>query len=63
MKPKIKLNLNGPGGNAIVILGICQSAAKKAGWTKEQIDAFMSEAMSGDYENLLAVVRKHFDDK
>jgi hypothetical protein len=58
-KPKVKLV--GEDGNAFAILGRCRLAAKKAGWTEEQIKEFTTEAMSGDYDNLLQTVMKQFD--
>lgn len=59
VKPKLKLV--GEDGNAFFILGKAQRAAKKAGWSKEQIDAFMEEAQSGDYNNLLSTCMEYFD--
>jgi hypothetical protein len=58
-KPKIKLT--GTDGNAFSILGVARRAAKSAGWTSIQIEDMMKEAMSGDYNNLLATVSKYFD--
>lgn len=45
--------LDGPDGNAFVILGRAHDALKNAGCSKEQMDAFQKEATSGDYEHLL----------
>ena len=56
-----QLNLVGQDGNAFNVLGLARRAARKAGWAKEQIDAFLKEATSGDYDNLLATCMKHFD--
>ena len=52
-------NLNGPDGNAFVILGNFAAAARRAEWTKEEIDAVINEAKSGDYDNLKAVIKAH----
>lgn len=58
-KPKLALgNLNGPEGNAFVILGRAQKVAKDNGLDWEAINA---DATSGDYEHLLEVIDKHFD--
>lgn len=59
VKPKIKLT--GADGNAFNIMGIARQAASKAKWPKDKIEAYLKEAMSGDYNNLLAVTMKHFD--
>ena len=56
-----KLELVGADGNAFNVLGLAKRAAKKAEWSQEEIDAFMKEAMSGNYDNLLATCMKHFD--
>ena len=59
MVKKVKLNLVGKDGNAFSILGLFKRAAQKAKWTKQEIDEVMSEAMSGDYNHLLATIVKH----
>jgi hypothetical protein len=56
-----KVILVGRDGNAFAILGACQRAARKANWTKDQIDAFMKQATSGDYDNLLGTAMRYFD--
>jgi len=60
-KKKPKLKLSGRNGNAFFVLALAQKAALKAGWTKEQIDEFMSEAQSGDYNNLLQTCKEYFE--
>ncbi len=55
------LKLVGEDGNAYFILGRAQGAARAAGWTKEETDAYANKAMSGDYNNLLRVTMEHFD--
>ena len=59
--PKPRVKLVGRDGNAFAILGSCASALRKAGWKKEEIDAFHREATSGDYDNLLMTATKHCD--
>lgn len=58
-KPEVELF--GNNGNAFVILGLCTRAARRAGWTKEQIDQFRKEATSGDYDTVLQTAMKYFD--
>ena len=58
-KPKLKLS--GLDGNAFAILGRAKKEAKQAGWSKEQIDKYMTEAMDGDYDHLLQVTVNYFD--
>ena len=48
-------------GNAFAIMGVCNAAAKKAGWSKNQIDKVMAEMKSGDYAHLLQTEMKYFN--
>jgi len=50
-----------PAGNAFAIMGAATIAARKAGWTKKQIDAVLEEAMSGDYYHLRDTMMEYFD--
>ena len=56
---KIKLELVGLDGNAFSLLGAFQKQARKEGWAKEEIDKVLTKAMSGDYNNLVAVLHNH----
>mgnify|MGYP001569974120 FL=1 len=58
-RPRVKLI--GADGNAFAIMGACKQAARKAGWTREQIDALIKEMMSGDYNHLLGVAMEKFE--
>ena len=58
-KPKVELI--GNDGNAFAILGRCNRAAKRAGWTSDSLARFQQDAMSGDYDHLLTVVLEHFE--
>lgn len=56
-----RLKLIGRDGNAFAILAAARTAARKAGWTSERVEAMTKEAQSGDYGNLLRVMMAHFD--
>lgn len=58
-RPVVKLI--GQDGNAFMVMGLCQRAARKAGWPKERIDAVMADMRSGDYNHLLGVAMQEFD--
>ena len=58
-KPEVKLI--GEDGNAFTILGRCQMAAKKAGWSKEQMKDLMDEMTRSDYDHLLQVAMENFE--
>lgn len=51
--PNIKVQLSGEDGNVFFILGRMQSALRKGNVPAEEIKAFMTKAMSGDYDNAL----------
>lgn len=59
--PNVSVQLTGRDGNAFAILGVVKSAMRKGKVPAAEIDAFMTEAMSGDYDNLLATVMKWVD--
>ena len=59
--PNITVNIIGQNGNAFCILGICKRAMEQAKLPQTEIDAFMTEATSGDYKHLLATVMVWFN--
>jgi len=52
-KYDIEVSLIGQDGNAFAIMGAVQRALRKAGASRDDINEYLSEAMSGDYNNLL----------
>ena len=56
MKNKVVMQLVGLDGNAFSILGRFNAAARKAGWTPEEIKEVTENATSGDYDHLLRVI-------
>jgi hypothetical protein len=56
---KVKLKLVGLDGNAFSVMGAFNRQARKEGWPTEEIDTVLKEAMSGDYNHLLATIAKH----
>lgn len=59
--PEITVQLVGKNGNAFYILGLCKSAMERNHLPQSEIDQFMSEATSGDYNHLLATIIAWFD--
>jgi hypothetical protein len=51
--PEVRVKLSGNDGNAFAIMGSVASALRKAGVSADEIDAYRTESMSGDYDNLL----------
>ena len=56
--PNIEVELTGTDGNAWSIVGNVQRSLRKAQVPKEEIEQFVSEATSGDYNNLLATAMR-----
>jgi hypothetical protein len=55
----VTVKLSGNDGNAFAIMGSVRNALKKAGATKEQLDQYTMDSMSGDYQNLLRVASRY----
>jgi hypothetical protein len=56
--PEVVVALTGEDGNAFFILGRVSLAMRRAKVPASEIEAFMSEAKSGDYDNLLRTCMK-----
>ena len=52
----VEIDINGPEGNAFFILGKVSKCLRSAGHG-DLVDGYQRDAMSGDYQNLLAVTR------
>lgn len=51
--PEIEVELVGSDGNAFAVLGNVRRALVRGGVPREEVDEFMAEATSGDYDHLL----------
>lgn len=60
-KYDIEVKLSGEDGNAFAIMSRVQKALRSVGATKEEIDTYLSESMSGDYDNLLRTAMKYVE--
>lgn len=58
---EIKVQLIGNDGNAFAIMGTVSKALKQANIPQEDIDAYLQESMSGDYDNLLRTAMKYVE--
>ena len=56
--PEVKVQLTGEDGNAVSIMARVCLAMKEAGVSSEEIDTYVDESMSGDYDNLLRTAVK-----
>ena len=53
MSKNDKYSLVGVDGNAFAVMGYVTKAMRREGKTKEEMDNFRKQAMSGDYNNVL----------
>lgn len=51
--PEIEVRLTGGDGNAFAILGAVTRELRRGGVPAEEVDEFVAEATSGDYDLLL----------
>ena len=56
---KVDLELVGVDGNAFNVVGVFRRQARKEGWEEAEIGKVTEEAMSGDYNHLLATILLH----
>ena len=57
--PKVKVKLVGTDGNAFSLMGKVSAAMRRAKVSEEEIDKFLGEAMSGNYDHLLMTCCKY----
>ena len=60
-KFNVDVDLIGQDGNAFMVLGLCQKAARRAGVEDTKINEFLDEAKQGDYDHLLRTCMKYFN--
>jgi len=53
--PEIEVQLTNNDGNAYAIMGAVRRALKRARVSADEIDEYVKQSMSGDYDNLLRV--------
>ena len=59
--PNIEVELVGGDGNAMVIMAKVARALRRAGVPQTEVDAYMAESMSGDYNNVLTTAMRWVD--
>lgn len=59
--PDISVQLTGQDGNGFVIVSRISTALRRAGVDREEIEAFRTEATSGDYNHLLTTAMRWVD--
>lgn len=56
--PHVEVELSGQDGNAMLIISRTTRAMERAGIDQKDIEAFVDEAMSGNYDNVLQTVMR-----
>jgi hypothetical protein len=59
--PEITVQLTGTDGNAFAIIGAVRKALRRADVPPAEVEAFMVEATSGDYDHVLATAMRTVD--
>lgn len=60
-KYNVPVQLSGNDGNAFAIMGAVKNALRKAGASNEEVEQYLNDSMSGDYDNLLRVAMTWVD--
>lgn len=58
----VKLTLVGLNGNTFNLMGAFRKAARRQGWTENEINKVLDECKSGDYDHLLVTLMNHCED-
>jgi hypothetical protein len=59
--PQITVQLTGRDGNAFFIIGAVRRALGRHGVSKDEIDQYVEESMSGDYDHVLTTAMRWVD--
>ena len=57
---KLVIDLDGPEGNAFVLVGIAKNLARNSHYSKEETDELMQDMKSKSYGDLLVTFDSHF---
>lgn len=58
----MKYSLRGVNGNALSVVAYVKNAMKQEGASKEQIERYVEEALSGDYNKVLMISMEYLSD-
>lgn len=53
---KVQFDIANSDGNAFALIGGWKRAARREGWSEDDIEAVLVEAMSGDYDHLVQTI-------
>jgi hypothetical protein len=58
---RVRISLVGVDSNSFAVMGAWKEAARKQGWTNEEIKEVLDEATRGDYNHLMMTIVKYAD--
>lgn len=58
----MKYSLRGVNGDALSVVEYVKNAMRQEGASKEQIERYVEEALSGDYNNVLRISMEYLSD-
>lgn len=56
---KVQFDIANSDGNAFALIGGWKRAARREGWSEDDIEAVLVEAMSGDYDHLVQTIMEY----
>lgn len=59
---RVKMTLVGLDGNAFVLLGSFKRAARRQGWSSEEIDMVINKCKEGNYDDLICTLMAHIEE-
>ena len=54
------INLDGPDGNAFVLMGCAKRLAREVGYASDEVEIMFKKMMSGDYKKLVKTFDEYF---
>lgn len=53
---KVQFDIANSDGNAFALIGGWKRAARREGWSEDEIETVIADAMSGDYDHLVQTI-------
>ena len=56
---KVQFDIANSDGNAFALIGGWKRAARREGWSEDEIETVIADAMSGDYDHLVQTIMEY----
>lgn len=56
---KVQFDIANSDGNAFALIGGWKRAARREGWSEDEIEAVIADAMSGHYDHLVQTIMEY----